>query len=605
MMYRMGASVMVVMVVGMGGAARAQAPRYRLVKVFEPAHDDYRAQGSALNDLGVAVANIPAVDSQRDQYGAVWDSRGKTRLFGPGGVNGSEVNAINNNGVLAGQSFNFDNIEGRSPPLLPILWDHEVPRVLPLPEGFQIGAATALNELGDAVGVVIDPQGNRRYVLWNASGVTMLPQELMASDLNGRGQIAGCKLAPNGFDLLPVIYENGAIRSLPLPSPSAVGCVSQINESGAAIATMSSRITLWQSNGSFLTLAPPLMNTSARAFNNRGEVIGFASTTTFGYGGLIYRPSSGSAIWDLRSIIDLTPEEEQTFDRGLRTVYAINNKGEILAALGRCCNDRAGSLPDMVLLAPVVPSGADSQPPVVSITAPVTGSYLTDVAVLQATASDNVGVAGVQFFVNGQPAGPEITTPPYRYEYDLVPLANNAVNALWATARDAAGNKTTTNIKSFVAQKSCVTMARGQVATSYIGSQTATFTITWTASSSGAPANSGFGGTINHGFDYRASAAAVAFAPDGQLEARNETTFVPSGVAYGANTNYRFRMVVDMASKKYSVWYRLLNQPEQQLAADLTTASPYTSVDFWVASTDSQSPAASQTVCDVKAKAGP
>jgi hypothetical protein len=257
-----------------------------------------------------------------------------------------------------------------------------------------------------------------------------------------------------------------------------------------------------------------------------------------------------------------------------------------------------------VVLAPVTPSGADSQPPVVAITSPATGSYLTDVAVLQATASDNAGVAGVQFYVNGQPAGAEITTPPYRYELDLVPYADGQTVAFWATARDVAGNKATTNMKTLVAQKSCVTVGRGQWANNYIGNQQGTFTITWTAGPDGVPANSGFGVTTGRGIDYRAAAASVAFTPDGQFQVRDGDHLSPSGVPYQAGS-YRFRMVVDLPNKRYSAWARLLNQPEQAVASNLSLQGAPAALDFWVASTDFQSPNGSLTVCNVKAKTGP
>jgi hypothetical protein len=602
----MGAAVVVAGLGGSvaGGVAHAQAPRYRVVKVLDEWGDFYRVAGVGLNDAGVAIGLIPASDGQPDQYGAVYDGRGKTRLFGPNGVNGSVVNDINSSGQIVGQSFVWMPQEGKFPPISAVVWENDVPRALPLPGGFSRGSATAINDLGEIIGSVQDDQGTHGgSVLWQGTQVTLLPPELTAAfDINGLHQIAGCKRAPNGVDSLPVIYENGQLRPLPLPSPSSVGCATRINDSGVAIGTMSNRATLWQKNGSLLTLVPPGTQTTVTALNNRSEVVGFVGTP--GFSGRFYRPSSGSAVWDLGSLIDLQPDQ-QYLDRGLRNVYGINNRGEILAAMGRCCNnDTGGTLQVLVILAPTPPSGADTQAPVINITSPATGSYLTDTAVLQATASDDVGVAGVQFYVNGLPAGPEDTTAPYSFEVDLVPYRDGQVVPFWATARDAAGNKTTTNIKTLVAQKSCVTIGRAQWSNSYMGNQQGTFTITWTGSPDGVPANSGFGVTTGRGIDQRAAAAAVVFAPDGQLEARDGDHLVPSGVSY-QNAFYRFRMVVDVVNRRYSAWYRLLNQPEQPLAANFALQGAPTLLDYWVASTDSQSPSPTQTVCNVKAKASP
>ena len=46
---------------------------------------------------------------------------------------------------------------------------------------------------------------------------------------------------------------------------------------------------------------------------------------------------------------------------------------------------------------------------------------------LSATASDNIGVAGVQFLVNGVATGAEDTTSPYSVNWDTTALANGSV----------------------------------------------------------------------------------------------------------------------------------------------------------------------------------
>ena len=58
-----------------------------------------------------------------------------------------------------------------------------------------------------------------------------------------------------------------------------------------------------------------------------------------------------------------------------------------------------------------------------------------------ANASDNVGVAGVQFLVDGANAGVEDATPPYALAWDTRTVSNGA-HTLTARARDAAGNST-------------------------------------------------------------------------------------------------------------------------------------------------------------------
>ncbi len=60
-----------------------------------------------------------------------------------------------------------------------------------------------------------------------------------------------------------------------------------------------------------------------------------------------------------------------------------------------------------------------------------------------ADASDNVGVSGVQFCVDGVNVGAEDVTAPYSVSWDSTTVANGA-HVLTARARDAAGNATTT-----------------------------------------------------------------------------------------------------------------------------------------------------------------
>src|SRR5262249_21206011 len=89
----------------------------------------------------------------------------------------------------------------------------------------------------------------------------------------------------------------------------------------------------------------------------------------------------------------------------------------------------------------VVP--ADTTPPTVSLTAPAAGATVTGTVAVSATASDNVGVAGVTFKVDGTTTiGSEDTRSPYSVQWDTTG-ATNGSHTLTAIARDAAGNTTT------------------------------------------------------------------------------------------------------------------------------------------------------------------
>jgi hypothetical protein len=83
---------------------------------------------------------------------------------------------------------------------------------------------------------------------------------------------------------------------------------------------------------------------------------------------------------------------------------------------------------------------ADNVQPTVSITAP-TGT-VSDVVNVTANASDNVGVAGVQFRIDGKNLGAEDTVAPYSTPWDTRGELNGT-HTVSAVARDAVGNQRT------------------------------------------------------------------------------------------------------------------------------------------------------------------
>ena len=87
-------------------------------------------------------------------------------------------------------------------------------------------------------------------------------------------------------------------------------------------------------------------------------------------------------------------------------------------------------------------SAADTTAPTVALTAPASGALLRGAATVSANASDNVGVAGVQVRIDGNPVGAEDTTSPYSVSWDTTTAVNGS-HALTAVARDAVGNVTT------------------------------------------------------------------------------------------------------------------------------------------------------------------
>ena len=88
------------------------------------------------------------------------------------------------------------------------------------------------------------------------------------------------------------------------------------------------------------------------------------------------------------------------------------------------------------------PSGADTIPPSVTITSPAAGSTLSGNVNVTAAASDNVGVASVQFRVDGGNVGASLSAAPFAYVLNSTTLSNGS-HTISAVATDAAGNSAT------------------------------------------------------------------------------------------------------------------------------------------------------------------
>src|SRR5436305_8828068 len=98
---------------------------------------------------------------------------------------------------------------------------------------------------------------------------------------------------------------------------------------------------------------------------------------------------------------------------------------------------------DMATPVGSAPAPADNVAPSVSLSAPLAGATVSGSAVnVAANAADNVGVAGVQFKLDGVNLGAEDTSAPYAIAWNSTTAANGS-HSLTAVARDAAGNATT------------------------------------------------------------------------------------------------------------------------------------------------------------------
>jgi subtilisin family serine protease len=84
----------------------------------------------------------------------------------------------------------------------------------------------------------------------------------------------------------------------------------------------------------------------------------------------------------------------------------------------------------------------DTTPPVVSVTSPVAGAAVSGTAIVDVSATDNVGVVQVDLYVDGVLFATD-TSAPYSFAWDTTAAANGS-HTLLAVAADAAGNSAST-----------------------------------------------------------------------------------------------------------------------------------------------------------------
>jgi hypothetical protein len=122
--------------------------------------------------------------------------------------------------------------------------------------------------------------------------------------------------------------------------------------------------------------------------------------------------------------------------------------------------------------------------PTVSITSPASGATVSGTITVSATATSTVGIASVQFQVDGANVGAAVTVAPYNYAWNTTTVANGN-HTLTAVAKDTAGNTTTSagvtvNVSNTAVAKPTVSITAPAAGATVTG----TITVSATASSS-------------------------------------------------------------------------------------------------------------------------
>jgi hypothetical protein len=195
------------------------------------------------------------------------------------------------------------------------------------------------------------------------------------------------------------------------------------------------------------------------------------------------------------------------------TTHATNGTHNLTAVARDTTGTITASAADQVTVSNAVP---DTTSPSVSITSPTAGSTVNGAVQVTAGASDNVGVASVQFYLDGAPLGTQSLTTPFTVSWTTTGSANGS-HTLTAVARDAAGNTATS--------------AAVQVMVSNTTTSSG-LTATVTSPLSGATLN----GTLQVSATAWSSAVGVRFYVDGN-QIGIEDNFAPFSVSWDTTTS--------------------------------------------------------------------
>jgi poly(hydroxyalkanoate) depolymerase family esterase len=187
-------------------------------------------------------------------------------------------------------------------------------------------------------------------------------------------------------------------------------------------------VSIWHGDAD-TTVKPANMNESMEQWTNVHGIDQTAevSDTVAGYPHKVYKNAAGKALVETYSITGMghgTPVDPGTGTQQCGTAGAYILDKDI------CSSWYIGKFFGL--------DNTDSVAPTVSLTAPANGATVSGVVSINASASDNVGVARVEFLIDGTLAGSDGSSP-YAYSWDTTSSANGTRN-LQARALDAAGN---------------------------------------------------------------------------------------------------------------------------------------------------------------------
>jgi hypothetical protein len=345
------------------------------------------------------------------------------------------ASATDNVGI-ASVAFHLDGVLQSTDLIAPYAWSWNT---LATPNGSHTLTAVATDIAGNTTtssGVLVNVS--------NAVPDITPPTVSLTAPANGATVTGSVTVSANATDNVAIanvqFYLDGSLQSTDTSSPYSWSWNTTTGSNGShnltAIATdtagnstTSSTVTVTVSN-SAPDSTPPTVSLTAPS--NGATVSGTLTVTA--------TATDNVGVANVRFYLDGTQQQTDAtspYSWGWNTASAPNGSHTLTAE----ATDNSGNTATSTAISVTVSNAPDSTPPTVTITSPPNAATVSGTVTVAATATDNVGVASVRFYLDGVLQSTD-TTNAYTWSWNSTSTSNGS-HALTAVATDTAGNTTT------------------------------------------------------------------------------------------------------------------------------------------------------------------
>ncbi len=276
---------------------------------------------------------------------------------------------------------------------------------------------------------------------------------VVASGGSSTCAVALSQTAPAGGTPVALTDSNTSVLSVPASVMVASGASTGTFVANAAVmntpqsATVTATLGTSSSSATVSVQAPVLLTSLTCAVTGLNSGAATTCTVTLNQPA----PSGGATVSLTNSnTAALAVPGSVTVSSGATTATFSASAGVVTASQSATVTATLGTSTQSIQFTIVF---SDSIPPTVSVTSPTSGQTVSGTFTLSASASDNLGIAWVQYKVDGATVGTQITTAPYNYSLVTTSLTN-ATHTVVAVASDLSGNTSTSATISFTVSNS-------------------------------------------------------------------------------------------------------------------------------------------------------